>query len=498
MLLAGALLADPALAGNPALAVKEKAAARAAAPAAPRFTPCQLEHPLRIAAFAADCATVAVPEDRAARAGRRVPLRVARIAAISRRKLPDPLFVISGGPGQAATDFYAAAAPAFARILRERDIVLVDQRGTGGSNALDCEQYDDALFDEPLDEIRGIVERCRSELEKRADLRQYTTSVAVRDLDEVRARLGYARINLYGVSYGTRVAQHYARRYPDRTRALILDGVVSPQLILGPALALDAERSLERILARCVADRDCRAAFTDPAADYRALRASLSVHAVDVRVPNPSTGAMENMAFSSQHLATVLRLASYSAESAALLPLGLQRARRDGDFSLLAAQFLLTQRSLEDALAFGMHNSVVCSEDVPLIDEAKVDRSALAATYIGVAQLEGLQTICALWPRGVVDADFHAPLASRAPTLLLSGSDDPVTPPAYATQAAKGFVDSKHIVLPGFGHGQLGAPCIDRVMSAFLDTGTTRGLDVSCTKDVKPMPFFTSLAGPAP
>ena len=157
-----------------------------------------------------------------------------RISAISRRKEPDPLFVAAGGPGAAATEFYARFAAAFGgHPRRERDIVLVDQRGTGGSNRLDCAEHEDALAGAAAAAIAASTHACLDSLAPARDVAYYTTSLAVQDLERVRAALGYERINLYGTSYGTRVAQHYLRRFPQRTRAVILDGVVPVEVALG-------------------------------------------------------------------------------------------------------------------------------------------------------------------------------------------------------------------------------------------------------------------------
>jgi pimeloyl-ACP methyl ester carboxylesterase len=194
----------------------------------------------------------------------------------------------------------------------------------------------------------------------------------------------------------------------------------------------------------------------------------------------------------------VLRLGSYTAEYAALLPLMLDDAAARQDYAPLAAQFLLVERGYAEAVATGMHNSVVCAEDVPFYDLRAIDRERLADTFLGTLQLDGLDTVCRIWPHGPIDADFHAPLASDVPALLLSGSDDPVTPPAFATVAARGFSHGLSIVLDGFGHGQLTAPCMDRVLAQFLARASVAGLDVSCTRRARPLPFFTSLSGPPP
>jgi pimeloyl-ACP methyl ester carboxylesterase len=224
----------------------------------------------------------------------------------------------------------------------------------------------------------------------------------------------------------------------------------------------------------------------------------LQARAVPVDAANPVSGKPTHFDFSTYHLASVLRLSIYSTELTALLPLLLHETRKSNDFSKLAAQFLLLTRSYTDAVAVGMNNTVTCTEDIAFYDPHSMDRTKLENTFLGTAQIDGLLTICKLWPRGPIDADFHAPLHSAVPTLLLSGSDDPVTPPAYAELAHRGLANSLQVVLQGFGHGQLVAPCVDRIMDRFIRSGSVTGLDVSCTRDAKPTPFFITLNGPPP
>ena len=461
-----------------------------------RLSPCELEHPQRLTVVAADCGVLLVPENPARPGGRQIRLAFARVAAVSRSKHSDPLFLLAGGPGMAATTFYAMTAPVFARIHRTRDIVLVDQRGTGKSNPLDCPQGDEADLGGGaiVDETR----RCLEMLSSKADVAQYTTSLAVKDLDRVRQALGYEQINLYGVSYGTRVAQQYLRRFPQQTRSLILDGVVPPELSFGAGMAVDAERSLERILARCARESECQSRFGDPRQDYHSLWASLQAHSVPVSVADPSTGDPRQFEFTSSHLATVLRLSIYSAEPTALLPLLLHQTSSSKDFSRIATQYLLLSRSYADVIAVGMNNTVACTEDIPFYEPNRVDRSKLEHTFLGSSQLDALLAVCKIWPHGPIDPDFHAPLHSNVPALLLSGSDDPVTPPEYGDEARRGLSNSLHVVLRDFGHGQLAAPCVDRVMEHFIDRASVAGLDVSCTRNDKPTPFFISINGPAP
>lgn len=462
------------------------------------LTACQLADPAHVSVVPAECGDLSVPENPSDSNGQQIRLRVARVPAINRRKQADPLFVLAGGPGMGATAFYASAAYSFERIHRDRDIVLVDQRGTGESHPLNCDQDEDDLYHASDAKVAAEARQCLTTLEKSAHVEFYTTSVAVQDLDKVRAALGYERINLYGVSYGTRVAQHYVRRFPNRARSVILDGVVPPQIALGPATALNAEQALTRILLRCTGDAECKKRFGDPSVSYHSLWNSLQSHPVPVTIADPTSGEPSKFDFTSYHLATVLRLGSYTAEQAALLPLILHEATESANFTPLASQFLMVNRSYGNVVALGMHNSVVCSEDVPFWDLTKVNRVELEKTYLGTDQLDGLRSICAIWPRGPIDPDFHEPLHTDVPALLLSGSDDPVTPPSDAEQAKHGFTHSIHIVLKGFGHGQLTAPCVDRVMANFTSRGSVVGLDVSCVQNDRPMPFFVTLGGPSP
>jgi pimeloyl-ACP methyl ester carboxylesterase len=478
-----------------------QAATAPARSAAPVFTRCQLEHPTGLTAVEALCTHVVVPEDPGKPGGRQLRLFVARIPALSRQAAPEPLFVLAGGPGLGASTFYASAAPVFSRIRRRHDLIIVDQRGTGRSHPLLCRFDEQQMWDAGEEETARVMRDCRATLEKSHDLSQYTTSVAVRDLEAVRLALGYGRVSFYGSSYGTRVAQHYARRYPASTQALILDGIVPPTRILGPSTPVDAQQALERIFARCRGDAACKARFDDPLQDYLALRDRLARAPVSVQLPDPRTGLPRQMQFNSSALAGALRLATYSAEQAALLPLTLNLARQQEQFAPLAAQFLLTASGYDAVLAYGMHNSVVCAEDVPFFTGATLAREQLAATFLGTAQIDALQALCRDWPRGPIDADFHQRLDSSVPALLLSGTADPVTPASYGDEAALGFRYALHLKLPEQGHGQLAQPCMDGIMAAFLDASRRSArpdVDTSCLQKITPAPFFLSTSGPGP
>jgi pimeloyl-ACP methyl ester carboxylesterase len=457
---------------------------------------CRLAHPLALSSVAARCGTLRVAEDPANPSGAAIDLSVAVVPALDRRAEATPLFLLAGGPGQSAQGLYASFVGAFARINREHDIVLVDQRGTGKSAPLFCdypEEWQESADDTPA--LRDATSKCLAKFGPR--VRFYTTSAAVQDLDEVRQALGLRQIDLYGSSYGTRVAEAYMRRHPANVRAAILDGVVDPEKAIGPETPLDGEAALNLIMARCRDDRDCSAAFPNLAQELDALRRRFGPGKETLTLVDPSSGLPRQIEFNRSLLSASLRFLSYGAASASLLPALIHQGAL-GNLAPLASQTIMVARQLRDQLASGMQNSVVCSEDVPFFAAAAIDRGRLAATFEGLDQLDALAEVCKLWPQGPVDADLHSLLRSSIPTLLLSGEADPVTPPRDAERLAQGLLHNRHLVLPGEGHGQLATGCVPRLMAEFLNGAAPESLDAACLRQQAPPAFFVSLIGPAP
>ncbi|HJS72864.1 MAG TPA: alpha/beta hydrolase [Vicinamibacteria bacterium] len=463
----------------------------------PRLTlaPCQLGAPGSPGRIAARCGAMRVLEDRANEGGRSFDLRIAIVPAVSRNPARDPLFFLTGGPGQAATETYPALAPAFRKVNRDRDVVLVDQRGTGGSNALRCpdeEVTDLSLLDEAV--IDPWVSRCLSRLP--GDPRFYTTSLAMADLDEVREALGYERVNLYGLSYGTRAALTYLRLFPERVRAVILDGVVPPTETLGLDVAADAQRAIDLVIARCASDSRCHQAFPEPAKDLESVLERLETP-VEVTLRHPRTGATETLSFSREMAAYAIRLLSYSQETASLVPLLLSSAARS-DLAPLAAQFLIVTTQVSETIAEGMGISVVCSEDFPFLEkDAIAERNR--GTYLGALQTDSLALVCPRWPRGDIPPDFKAPVDSAAPVLLLSGEADPVTPPENGTLTASQLgPNALHLVARGQGHIVIHRGCMSDLVAGFIASGSFQEIDTSCVGRIAPQPFFLDYTGPAP
>jgi len=421
-------------------------------------------------------------------------LNVAVVPALSLEPEPDAFVPIAGGPGGASTRFYAGYARAFEKVRRDRDILLIDQRGTGDSASLICEFGDDVLEGHLSNEETIAYTRiCLASLSH--DPRFFTTSVAVRDLEALREALGYSSLNLYGVSYGTRVAQHYSRRYPGKTRSIILDGVVPPQLPLGPDIAIEAQKALQAILDRCRDDADCSNAFPLLDSEFAQLEASLAESPVSVSLAHPVSGTPEIFLFGEVEFAGAIRMMSYSPNTVALMPLLIHEAA-NGNYVPLAATFLAVAESIEEQLAIGMHNAIMCTEDTPYYGD--IDNDTLARTFIGPVMTEALQTICSVWPAGVIDDDLRTPLNTDLPVLLLSGSADPITPPHFAVLAAVDLGNATHLIGTDQGHGLAIQGCVPDIIGRFVETASTDDLDTDCMERLFAMPFFLDFSGPAP
>ena len=425
-----------------------------------------------------------------------IDLNVAVVPALSLEPAPDPLVPIAGGPGQSTVIFYAGWFTAFERVRQERDILLVDQRGTGESATMTCDIDDDIVTGVYSKELTlQVTEECLTMLPH--DPRFFTTSVAVADLEAVRLALGYDALNLYGISYGSRVAQHFARRYPDSTRTVIIDGVLPPQLPLGPDIAIESQRAIDRVFDRCAEDVACNERFPTLRDDFDGLRAELGAQSMLLSVPDPVTATITETEFNNDQFATAIRLLLYSPRTVALLPLLIDEAV-NGNIAPLAAQYQMVATSLADALSVGMHNAVMCTEDTPFIDTDSIDAAALAASYMGPIQLEAIQTMCSVWPAGTLDDDLREPLTTSKPVLLLSGEADPITPPEYAEMAAVNLSHAWHLTGKNQGHGLAAVGCMPRVINEFIKAQQLDEDLAGCLDEAFSMPFFLDFSGPAP
>ena len=383
----------------------------------------------------------------------------------------------------------------FAPVQRDRDIVLVDQRGTGASSPLDCPSSTDTLAALTESESRGLdrLRTCLAGYD--ADVRRYTTEIAMDDLDDVRAYLGYDTINVYGSSYGTRAALAYVRRYGEHVRAMVLDGVAPSDMRLPLFSARDAQAALDVLLDDCASNRECGAVFSGLGARMHRLIARLEHDPVRARATHPRTGIEEEVTVDARFVAGVLFSALYSPLTSSLVPLLVAQAERNEFESLFA--LALANEAAGNNLSIGMHLSVTCAEDVGRFSPQELER-AIGDSVFGTYLADGLLRACEFWPRGEVSDDFFTPVITDVPTLVLSGEIDPVTPPRWGTSAVEHFQHVRHVTLPATGHGGVTTACGAELVFDFIERGTVDGLDLSCVSALRRPPFVVSPAGPDP
>jgi pimeloyl-ACP methyl ester carboxylesterase len=428
------------------------------------FEPCTLAAPGMPVTVPAQCTSLEVPEDRSRPRGRRIRLAIAWIPTDAKQPQPDPVVMIAGGPGQSALQSFAPVASAFGEILRHRSVLLVDQRGTGGSHPLNCPaaRWSSIVSSAEASPAtaRGFAEQCLQGLA--ADPRFYTTSDAIDDLEALRAAV----------------------------RAPSLNGVVPPELALGADHARNLEAALDAQFERCAADAACARRYGSLRQSLDALRVRLRTEPQVVRFRDPLTNEPREQMLTESTVAGVVRLYAYVPQLFAMLPLSLAEASA-GRPEALMAQASMIEILVGEQIAQGMELSVTCSEDARRLQPRPED----SETLMGVAFGTAIKAQCEVWPRGRVPADFHEPVLRDAPVLLLSGEFDPVTPPRYGEQVVKSLPNGRHLVLRGQGHNVMTAGCAPRLMAQFVARAEALDLDARCLDQLIRTPVFTGSYG---
>ena len=464
-----------------------------------KLTSCELPHLNSGATTAAWCTNFDVAENPAQPEGRHIGVHLAVIRSDAATPAPDIVVMIAGGPGEAATEAFADTT-LYSGLLKHHNVLLLDQRGTGGSNPLSCKETAKAqraqgtrmdTFDP--ENIRKNVASCLAEVSKKADPRYYTTTIAVEDLEKVRQSLGAPPFDLIGGSYGTRVAQQYLMRHPEGVRSVVLDSPAPNQLILGEEFADNLESALKRDFADCIAVPACKQAYGDPMNTLYKLRDALRANPHQVTFRDPRNFEPVSRMLTPYTLASVVRMFAYEPESAALLPLSIDAAAH-GDVAPLLGQERLLDADLAGDLNSGMSMSVICSEDAGELHERPQD----ADTILGNRLIESIKAQCDVWPRGAMPKDFHDPLRSDKPILILSGSRDPVTPPRYGKEIMQGLSNARHLVLNGQGHSVLGRGCMPKLVEQFVNDPKPKKLDARCLDRLGPTPAFVDFNGASP
>jgi len=438
----------------------------------------------------ARCGTYRVWENRETRQGRQIELSIIVLPATTADRRPDPLFALAGGPGDAPSFNARFFSRAFADIRKHRDLVFVDLRGTGKSAALTCPELaaPDATgrFDADLLSLPA-VRACRARLERSADLTRYTTEIAVDDLDEVRQALGYRAINLYGTSYGSRVAQVYMQRHPGSLRAVTMKGIVPPSMAMPSSHARAGEDAWQALVARCRGDEACRQTFPTLDGEFRALLERFDKAPAMLKVAGNNDRAATAVTVTRGLFAEAFRNMLYTPDGVAQMPRTVRQLARDDQ---RIAETALAGRTVlgGERLAAGFFLSVTCAEDIPFLpaDSATLGK----ATFGGNYRLEQQTAACAVWPRGAVSSAHRQPARSAIPTLLVSGELDPVTPPAGGEEVLATLTHGAHVVMRNNGHpiGNAEA-CIGSMFAAFLEKASVAGLDRSCAAAIPPRPF---------
>jgi pimeloyl-ACP methyl ester carboxylesterase len=463
------------------------------------FKACELPQKHSGATTSAFCAPFSVPEDRAAANGRKLDLRLALIKSDAVTADSDIVVFLAGGPGQSAIDTWPQIAPAFAPLLAHHHVLLLDQRGTGGSNVLECKGDDAdknessgaAGFDAARTKQR--TRECLDQVSKHADPRFYTTIDAVADLEAVRQALGAPPFDLVGVSYGTRMAQQYAMRHADGVRSIVLDSVAPNEIALGQDFAENLDDALKRQFAQCEKTPACKSAFGDSYASLMKLRDALREQPQDYRYRDPVTFEAQTKHLNGASLAGLVRMFAYSPETAALLPLSIAEGLK-GDYMPLAGQTQVLTGDMADLAENAMQLSVICSEDADLLAPRPQDENTLLGNHL----VNGIKAACEVWPHQTRPADFHTPLKTDKPVLILEGEFDPVTPPRYGEQVMKGLGNARLIVAKGQGHNVIGRGCIPKLVGDFVDKLDPKTLEAKCVDRLGPMPAFVNFNGASP
>jgi pimeloyl-ACP methyl ester carboxylesterase len=438
------------------------------------------------------CGQVRVPEDRAVKGGRQIDLNIVVLPARSAAGHADPVFGIAGGPGIASTRLAASYPRLYDGLQADHDIVLVDQRGTGDSHPLVCTAFDltktpARAFDESPD--AKTLMQCRDRLAVDTDVRQYTTSAAVEDLEAVRQTLAYTKINLLGISYGTRVGLEYLRRHGAQVRAIALSGVIAPDVKSGLNGARDSQQALKKVFDLCASDQACSLAFPKLALEFDSVLAALDKMPATASLPTSEKGPPLKVAISRRVFARELVQLLHSREDVMALPLAIHHAAANDymPFAVLAFQRQATRNPQADGMAL----SVLCAQDVPSFTAATIAASA-RGSFLHDDRAQYLKRACTIWPHAVPDAAASTAVRSPVPALLISGALDPVTPAQYAADVAKTLPNGVHVSVVNVSHVPAN-PCVNGMIVAFLKSGSAKGLETGCAANIPPIKFVTTM-----
>ncbi|MGR3969712.1 alpha/beta hydrolase [Shewanella sp. 1180_01] len=439
-----------------------------------------------------NCGFVTVPENPNKPDGKQIQVHYVVLPAVKNVNHEEALLAIAGGPGQSAIDNAAGFDAMLSKVRQQRDILLIDQRGTGRSNLLTCDEgaQSPLSFDDDNADTLAETQKCLAKID--ADVTQYGSLNAIKDFEAVRQHLGYKKLHVYGISYGTRMAQLYMRLYPAHLATVTLDGIVPmQQSVLEIGASID--RGFDLLFKDCQETAACHTQFPELKAEFDQVAASLAKAPVMENVYDPVTGEKTMLTMTRGKFYGSIRMALYQANVRALVPHAIHQAAKH-NFQPILGLYSLT---IDNAgMAMGMHASVVCGEDMHRITPAM--REQAQHSFMGKTMLEGLEATCEVWKVPAVDDSFSEPISSDIPTLLLSGEIDPATPPSWGELAMEKLTNAKHFVAPYATHGVAYQSCANNLIADLVRSGSVKDLDGECLKKDVRRSFYLNASSVEP
>ena len=439
----------------------------------------------------AECGELLVNENPDDPQSNKISLNILRLPAISPVPEKDPLFLIQGGPGGSSVDMAAQIHYVFWDVRKNRDLIFVDQRGTGKSNPLTCDQLtnDQRSLSEAEQLViqESLYKSCAEEYQSIAAF--YTTPYAVKDLDLVRAALGYEKLNLWGGSYGTRVALEYARQFPEHLRSMVLDGVASVAISLPDYFARDAMAALDKLNDSCNQDTFCAKEYAPMNEKIDRLLKRLQQADADnkslvAEYPHPRYQSKTSLRLTARQFSGLVFSVLYSRELSALLPQVIHQADQGNYQALANLNFLAEENMKKMSITEGMRYSVICNEDYIYSQQENNNQSS---QFLGFDFKDDMEKVCSIWGKANLSENYFQAVKSDKPTLLLSGGFDPVTPRGWAEKVAENLSLSTSLVAEGGHHIVSYQGCLPQVIAQFIERASMEGINISCVDKIQPL-----------
>lgn len=436
------------------------------------------------------CGKLSVPENYNKLDGEQISINFVVLPAIDNSDNKTPLMFLAGGPGQAAAELASGLRHVFREVRKTHDLILVDQRGTGQSHPLQCEEAVDQNVYTITPEDFSVQDIKDCLVSFSGDLSQYNSENAIRDFDAVRAALGHKQINIYGGSYGTRAGLVYMRLFPESLRSVVLDSVGPIEVPIG-LFGQSSARSFNLLLENCQKELSCQQAYPELEQEFQTLLARLQQAPAEVSIAHPRLGTQTQFVISAAKLLGTIRMQLYSVATRSLVPLVIHQAYL-GNYMPLAG--LVAQSEGGQGIYLGLLFNIACNEDFPKISAEDFAQDA-NNNFGGDDSHFGFKMVCPIWPQYRPNEVFYQTVTADIPTLILSGNLDPVTPPSNGEHSAKSLPNNHHIVIENASHTVAMSTCASDIINEFLTTLKPKALDESCLKDVPAETFMTNLNG---